>query len=136
MFVRTRWSFSNRGSAATRWGTRTQTFDVRLRVERYKDQPVRVLLYDRIPATRDATDLAIKVVSTGRALSTDPVYVRDRKPAGILRWDFEVPAGSNGAKASDLRYRWEMAYGKDKHVRKEAAERLDLMRKDCEMMMH
>ncbi|MCB9740251.1 MAG: mucoidy inhibitor MuiA family protein [Deltaproteobacteria bacterium] len=120
----------------TSWGTRTQTFDVRLRVESYKDRPVRVLLYDRIPATRDATDLAIKVASSGRPLSTDPVYLRDRKPAGILRWDLDVPAGSNGAKASDLRYRWEMAYGKDKHVGKEAAERLDLMRKDYEMMMH
>jgi uncharacterized protein (TIGR02231 family) len=120
----------------TSWGTRTQTFDVRLRVESYKDTPVRVQLYDRIPATRDATDLTIKLLTAGRTLSRDPVYLRDHKPAGILRWDLDVPAASHGAKAIDLRYRWEMAYAKDKHVGKEAAERLDLMRRDYEMLMH
>lgn len=118
------------------WGTRTQTFDVRLRLESFKDRPIKVLLYDRIPATREGEDLAIKLGTTSRALSKDAVYLRDRRPAGILRWDLDVPAGSHGAKAMDLRYKWEMAYGKDKHIGKEATERVDLMRRDYEAAMH
>ena len=118
------------------WGTRTQTFDVRLRIESFKDRPIKVLLYDRIPATREGGDLTIKLGTASKALSKDPVYVRDRRPAGILRWDLDVAAGSHGAKALDLRYKWEMAYAKDKHIGKEATERVDLMRRDYEAAMH
>lgn len=56
--------------------------------------------------------------------------------AGILRWDLDVAAGSHGAKAQDVRYKWEMAYAKDTHIGKEASERVDLMRRDYEAATH
>ncbi len=119
--------------ADTSWGDRVQTFDYRLRIESYKRQAVDVRLYDRIPASK-TEDLQIKLVRNSTGLSKEAVYVRDDRPKGILRWDLKVAAGTSGAKAKDIRYRFEMKYAKDKHVGREARGLMKEMRKDFRAM--
>ena len=117
----------------TSWGSRIQTFDYRLRIESYKHEAVQVRLYDRIPASK-TKDLEIKLTKTNRTLSAEPVYKRDDRSRGILRWDLKVGKGSQGAKAMDITYRFEMKYAKDKHVGRQATGMMRAMQKDYEAM--
>jgi uncharacterized protein (TIGR02231 family) len=100
---------------STSWGSRVQTFHYRLRLENFKDKPVDVRLMDRIPASK-TEDVKISLEKTATPLATDEVYVRDYKPAGILRWDIALPGSSFGAKAKDLDYTFEVRFAKDKAV--------------------
>ncbi len=116
------------------WGSRTQTFKYRIRVENYKATPVSVRLLDRIPATK-SEDIQIKLGRLSDELSTDAVYLRDRRTAGVLRWDLRVDSGSAGAAARDVEYTFELKYAKDKHVGREAGVLLKDMERDNLKMM-
>ncbi|MCO4764227.1 MAG: DUF4139 domain-containing protein [Myxococcales bacterium] len=117
----------------TSWGSRVQSFDYRLRIESYKRGPVKVRVYDRIPASK-TKELEIKLTKHSRGLSNEAVYKRDHRPRGILRWDLKVAPGSNGAKALDMTYRFEMKYEKGKHVGRKATGLMRVMEKDFRAM--
>ena len=124
-------------SDRTSWGSRIQNFNYRLRLESYKDKPVKVRLVDRIPATK-TDDIDIELGDLSHKLSTDAVYVRDLRPRGILRWELELAAGASGTKARDVTYEFEMKFAKDKHLGRHAAGLIQKMRIDYDemMMMH
>ena len=103
------------------WGSRVQTFKYQLRLESFKDKPVAVRLIDRIPATKDTDLIKINLGRVSEKLSTDPVYVRDEKGRGILRWDIDLAARAAGAKSRNVDYSFEMKYAKDAHVGRRAA---------------
>jgi len=112
------------------WGSRVQEFHYRLRLENFKDHAVPVRLIDRMPATKSAGVVKISLTRPAEKLSIDPVYVRDDKPRGLLRWDLQLAAGAAGAKARHVDYHFEMKYAKDAHVGREAAGMLREMEAD------
>ena len=116
------------------WGSRIQKFHYRLRLHNFKDAPVTVRMVDRIPATK-SEDIRITLGKLSAPLSTDPLYVRDRKDRGVLRWDINLPARAAGAKAADVLYEFEMRFAKDKHIGRQAAAAAKEMRKTYEDMM-
>ena len=111
------------------WGQRVQTFHYRLRLENYKDEPVEVRLYDRIPASK-SDDIKVTLGKVSTPLSTDEVYLRDDKPQGLLRWDVPVAASAAGASANDITYRFEMKFAKDAHVGRQVEEAMGAMEAD------
>jgi len=117
------------------WGSRVQTFHYRLRLENFKDVPVQVRLMDRMPACK-TEDVRIELAATSAPLSTDEVYVRDLKPAGILRWDIALDGQAAGAKAKDITYTFQMRYAKDKAVGGyEAVENVEAMKASFDKVM-
>jgi len=116
------------------WGQRVQTFHYQLRLESFKDRPVDVRLYDRIPVSK-TDDIQIRLVKTSDALSTDELYLRFFEPKGILRWDIHLVAGASGASARDVTYVSETKFAKDKHVGAEATELLEEMKADYHRML-
>ncbi len=93
-------------------GNQVQTFEYRLSVSNYKNQAVKLQLWDRIPhAEGDA--ITIAVATTTPPISTDETYVRDQKPKGLLRWDLTLEPNASGTKAILVNYQYKMEYAKD-----------------------
>jgi len=116
------------------WGSRVQNFHYRLLLENFKDTPVAVRVMERIPATKtDALKVALGHMS--EELSTDPVYVRDLKDKGLLRWEIELAGGAAGAKARQLEYAFEMKFAKDRHVGELTAGLVKEMEREYRQMM-
>jgi hypothetical protein len=97
-----------------RGGNRNLEFTYRLVVANFKDQPVAVRLYDRIPLAAESRDVLINVMKTTSELSDDGLYERIAKGQGILRWDLEVPASSHGENAFDVEYTYNLDFDKNK----------------------
>jgi len=91
-------------SDSVQGGNRRLSFEYRLVVENYKSQPVEVSVFDRLPHTERAADVAIELGELKDALSDDKLYQRVERPKGILRWDIEVPAGATGQNARLIEY--------------------------------
>jgi hypothetical protein len=84
-------------------GNRETTFNYRLSVQNFKDREVNVRLMDRLPKPKD-NEIRVSLKDTSEKLSEDRLYVRDQKPAGILRWDLKVGKGTTGADAKEVKY--------------------------------
>lgn len=121
-------------SDRTGWGSRVQNFSYKLQLENYKDTPVSVRLLDRIPATK-SEDLQIKVGKMSDELSTDPLYVREMKGRGILRWDIDLPASASGPDAKQVSYSFELKFAKDKDVSTQTVNLLGQMEAEYERML-
>ncbi len=121
-------------SDKTGWGSRVQNFSYKLQLENYKDTPVSVRLLDRIPATK-SEDLQIKVGKMSDDLSTDPLYVREMKGRGILRWDIDLPAGASGPDAKQVTYSFELKFAKDKDVSTQTVNLMGQMEAEYERML-
>ena len=115
--------------ADTSWGSRLQRFKYRLRLESYKRAPVNVQVFDRIPATK-SKQIEITLSTGDSSLSRDPVYQRDKRPRGILRWDLKLAPKSNGERATDVHYSFELKYAKDAKVGRQARGLLREMQRD------
>jgi prefoldin subunit 5 len=113
------------------WGSRVQTFTYRLSLENFKKAAVPMRVMDRIPASK-TEDLTVSLDKTGLPLSTDPLYLRDLKPAGILRWDLELAAGAAGAQARQIEYTYQLKFAKDKHVGRSVSAIPGLIEQDYE----
>ena len=85
-------------------GNRELAFRYRLVVENYKDEPVKVSVFDRLPHTERAGDVRIKLDELEEVLSDDKLYLRRERPKGILRWDIEVAANAMGENARLIEY--------------------------------
>lgn len=102
------------------WGSRVQDFRYQLRLENFKDEPVAIRLWDRVPATK-TEELKIALGRVSETLSDDPEYVRDLKDKGMLRWDVRLAGRAAGAKAHLIEYSFQMKFAKESHIGREAA---------------
>jgi hypothetical protein len=75
-----------------------------LSLENFKEEPVALRLFDRVPYYSDETSIRIKLGEIKDKLSDDPLYMRTEKPKNILRWDLEIPGKSIGEKAKLIDY--------------------------------
>jgi uncharacterized protein (TIGR02231 family) len=85
----------------------------RVTVENYKNQPVQVRVYDRLPYSNRASDVRISLDAPEIALSNDAVYLRSERAKGILRWDIEVAAEATGEKASEIVYGFKLDFDRN-----------------------
>jgi uncharacterized protein (TIGR02231 family) len=81
-----------------------------LTVENFKDEPVTLRLFDRMPYYATETDIRIKLGEIKDKLSEDPIYRMREFPKNILRWDIEVPTKTTGQNAKMIDYNFTVEF--------------------------
>lgn len=94
----------------TMGANREITFTYRLRLENFRQKPVDVRLYDRLPHARGDRQLRVTLGEMSDELSDDPLYREMERPRGILCWDVTVPAGASGAEARKVEYTYTVEF--------------------------
>lgn len=97
----------------TQGANKVQHFSYRLAVGNYKDTPVPVRVFDRIPKTEHETDLRVTLGEMSDKLSADAVYVRREQSLGILRWDVQVPAKAAGQTERAVTYNYTLEFDRN-----------------------
>jgi len=117
-----------------RGGNQIVTYNYRLRLQNFMTQPAKVRLWDRTP---QATDSAVTITLAGLepVLSAEAQYVADEKPRGLLRWDLEVPAGSSGVKALEVKYQLRMEFDRNFTIGEIPEQMMEKMKKDFDAQM-
>ena len=100
----------------TQGGNQVLTFKYRIMLSSYKTAPVPVQVWDRTPHAETAQTLAINVTNPKPELSVDPLYVRDEKTRGILRWDVTIDPKQHGEKAMSIDYEFKMELDKNVNI--------------------
>ncbi|HEY1186823.1 MAG TPA: DUF4139 domain-containing protein, partial [Gemmata sp.] len=100
----------------TQGGNQVLTFKYRIRLSSYKTAAVPVQVWDRTPHAETAQTIAVSVISPKPDLSTDPLYVRDEKSRGLLRWDVNLEPKQNGEKALTIDYEFKMELDKNVNI--------------------
>lgn len=95
---------------STQGGNRETRFEYRLVVENFGNEPTPVRVIDRLPHAENGADIRVTLGKTSDKLSEDPLYVREERPMGILRWDVEVPADAAGETARLITYDYGVEY--------------------------
>jgi len=94
-------------------GNKELSIEYRLALENYKSVPVTVRLMDRLPHPERSADVRVTLLETDTELSDDPLYLRNDRPKGILRWDVEVPAEAAGETAKILQYGFRVEFDRN-----------------------
>lgn len=100
----------------TQGGNQVLTFKYRILLTSYKGAPVPVQVWDRMPHAEAAMTIAVNLKDPKPDLSTDPLYVRDEKSKGLLRWDVTVDPKQNGEKALTIDYEFKMELDKNVNI--------------------
>ena len=95
---------------STQGGNRETRFEYRLVVENFSNEPTPVRVIDRLPHAEEGADIRVTLGKTSDKLSEDPLYLREERPMGILRWDVEVPANAAGETARLITYDYGVEY--------------------------
>jgi hypothetical protein len=106
-------------------GNRELGFQYRLVVENYKDKPVQISVFDRLPHTERVSDVRIKLGELEDALSEDKLYLRRERPKGILRWDVEVAANAMGENARLIEYSYTAEFDRSFQLKAAATDSPD-----------
>jgi uncharacterized protein (TIGR02231 family) len=101
-----------RKSRSIQGGNQIFDYEFRLGLRNYRPGPVKVQLWDRLPKPQGEA-IAVNLVKTSSALSTDPPYERTARTDNLLRWDLEVPQGTVGDKTMCLNYEFRLEYARD-----------------------
>ena len=96
---------------ATQGGNREVVFKYRLVLDNYKDVPVTMRAFDRVPYTQN--DIRVTLDEPKDKLSEDAEYLRAFRPMGILRWDVQVAAHSAAATARIVEYGYKLEYDRN-----------------------
>jgi len=98
----------------TQGGNREVTFQYRLVLDNYKDTPVPVRAFDRIPHTQD--EIRVTLGELKDPLSADKEYLRVLRPSGILRWDIDIPAQAARAAARIIEYSFTLEFDRNTDI--------------------
>lgn len=93
----------------TLWGNRIDENHYRLAIHNYKNTPVKLRLFDRLPYT-DVDELYIYDFETDNELSKEKEYLRAQRPKGILRWDLNLKPDSFNSSAKIIKYSYTIKY--------------------------
>jgi uncharacterized protein (TIGR02231 family) len=93
-------------------GNQVHTYDYRIRISSFKETPVRVQLWDRLPHAANES-VGITLINTAPSLSTDAAYLRADRPKNLLRWDLAVEPGMNLEKALVVNYQFRLEYDRN-----------------------
>ncbi|AMV28749.1 hypothetical protein VT84_30365 [Gemmata sp. SH-PL17] len=100
----------------TQGGNQVLTFKYRIMLSSYKTTPVPVQVWDRTPHAETTQTIAVNLTNPKPELSTDPLYVRDEKGRGILRWDVTIDPKQNGEKSLFIDYEFKMELDKNVNI--------------------
>lgn len=100
----------------TQGGNRVLSFDYRLTIENFKQQPLAVRVTDRLPFAERENEIKITLDTGEHKLADDPFYLRRERPRGILRWDVEVPAGAAGEDATVVDYDYTLEFARNLQI--------------------
>lgn len=100
----------------TQGGNQVLTFKYRIALSSYKKDPVQVQVWDRMPHAEATMTIAITLSTQKAELSSDPLYARDEKPKGLLRWDVTVQPNQNAEKAMMIEYEYKMELDKNVNI--------------------
>jgi hypothetical protein len=92
-------------------GNQVLKFDYRILISSYKEEKVKVQVWDRLPRGENES-LSVTLIKASPALCKDPVYEREEKANNLLRWDVEVEPGMRGEKALKLSYEFKLELDK------------------------
>jgi uncharacterized protein (TIGR02231 family) len=93
-------------------GNQVFDYEFRLGLRNYRSGPVKVQLWDRLPRPQGES-VAVNLVKTSTALSTDAPYERTARMDNLLRWDVTVPPGTVGDKTIYINYEFRLEYARD-----------------------
>ncbi len=93
-------------------GNQVLKYDYRILVSSYKAKPVKVQLWERLPRSETET-LNVTVLKTEPELCSEALYVREKKPHNILRWDLKVEPGMSGEKAVAVNFQFKVEMDKN-----------------------
>ncbi|KPJ65782.1 MAG: hypothetical protein AMJ43_09960 [Coxiella sp. DG_40] len=99
----------------TLWGNRVEKYDYRIAIENYRNNTVKLRMFERIPYTEDE-ELEIYDFQTNTALSKDADYLRTERDKGILRWDLDLAPNTTDKKAKVITYSYTMKYDNDMQI--------------------
>lgn len=91
-------------------GNEEQELNYRVTLENFKGEDATVRVYDRIPTSDDTMELRVTLGEISQPISAAPLYVREERPRGILRWDVEVPARKFGENAVTIEYSYRLEF--------------------------
>ena len=92
---------------STAGGNQVLKYDYRILVSSFKNAPVQLQVWDRLPKG-ETESVGVILMKAAPELSKDGIYVRESRPNNLLRWDVEVPANCNGEKAFAITYEFRM----------------------------
>src|SRR5439155_2734898 len=91
----------------TQGGNQMLRFSYRTVVSNFKNEKVKLQVWDRLPlAESDAVNIAI--VKATPELSKDPAYLRSQRGQNLLRWDVLLEPNTTGEKALQIQYEFKM----------------------------
>lgn len=93
-------------------GNQVQTYQYRLRISSYKQSPVNLQVWDRLPHGQNEA-VAVELVSTTPALSTDAEYLRADRPKNLLRWDLAIKPDESSAATTTIDYEFKLQYDRN-----------------------
>jgi uncharacterized protein (TIGR02231 family) len=88
-------------------GNQVLTFKYRILVSSYKQEPVKLQVWDRLPHAETET-AGITLLKASPAVSKDALYERESRPHNLLRWDLEVAPNTNGERALPINYEFKL----------------------------
>jgi uncharacterized protein (TIGR02231 family) len=92
---------------STSGGNQLLRYDYRILVNNYKTEKVRLQVWDRLPYAENDT-VAVSLLKTVPALSTDPIYQRESRPNNLLRWDLNLEPNAHGEKATAVTFEFKL----------------------------
>ncbi len=92
-------------------GNQILRYEYNIRVYSYLPEKVKVQLWDRLPQAENET-MGVSLLQASPELCSDALYVREERANNLLRWDLEVPQGSNGVKAIGVNYEFKLELDK------------------------
>jgi uncharacterized protein (TIGR02231 family) len=100
----------------TQGGNQVLTFKYRIMLSSYKSVAVPVQVWDRMPHAEAAMTIAVTLKDPKPELSSDPLYLRDEKTKGLLRWDVNSEPKQNGEKSLTIDYEFKMELDKNVNI--------------------
>jgi hypothetical protein len=100
-------------SRSVQGGNQVHAYHYRVRLSSFKQTPVTVQVWDRLPRAEAAESVGVNLVSTQPELSRDERYLRAERPQNLLRWDVKVEPGENGEKAKTITYDFKLEYDRN-----------------------
>lgn len=90
-------------------------YDYRILISSYKNEPVNVQVWDRLPMAETEV-INISVEKSSPEVCKDPLYVRDERSKNLLRWDVTAQPNTFGEKAMAITYQFKMELDKQLQV--------------------
>lgn len=93
-------------------GNQVIKLQYRITLSSYKQEKVQIQVWDRLPHS-EAEAVNVTLGETTPALSKDATYARQDKPKNLLRWDMSLDKGTNGEKATNIDYSFQLEFDKN-----------------------